>query len=127
MKKLVLLLITLISLTNMSYASFPIVENFEVKEIQMLDDEPLKYGSLFAVLSVLLSLLSLIFIFLFIGSGMMHNGNPFPYLLLSIVSIISTILSGMEAKRRGLRRSKSFIGLSILVIALLLIRYLVFV
>ena len=127
MKKLVLLLITLISLTNMSYASFPIVENFEVKEIQMLDDEPLKYGSLFAVLSVLLSLLSLIFIFLFIGSGMMHNGNPFPYLLLSIVSIIFTILSGMEAKRRGLRRSKSFIGLSILVIALLLIRYLVFV
>jgi len=127
MKKLVLLLITLISLTNMSYASFPIVENFEVKEIQMLDDEPLKYGSLFAVLSVLLSLLSLIFIFLFIGSGMMHNGNPFPYLLLSIVSIISTILSGMEAKRRGLRRSNSFIGISILVIALLLIRYLVFV
>ena len=60
MKKLVLLSITLISLTNMSYASFPIVENFEVKEIQMLDDEPLKYGSLFAVLSVLLSLLSLI-------------------------------------------------------------------
>ena len=100
MKKLVLLSITLISLTNMSYASFPIVENFEVKEIQMLDDEPLKYGSLFAVLSVLLSLLSLIFIFLFIGSGMMHNGNPFPYLLLSIVSIISTILSGIEAKRR---------------------------
>ena len=127
MKKLFLILITLISFISMSYASFPIVENFEVKEIQMIDDEPLKYGSFFAVLSVLLSLLSLIFIFLFIGSGMMHNGNPFPYLLLSIVSIISTIFSGIEAKRRGLRGSKSFIGLSILVISLLLIRYLIFV
>jgi len=127
MKKLVLLLITLITLTNMSYASFPIVENFEAKNIQMIDDEPVKDGSLFAVLSVLLSLLSLFLIFLFIGSAMMHNGNPFPYLLLSIVSIISTILSGREAKRRGISRSKSFIGISILVISLLLIRYLIFV
>ena len=127
MKKLLLLVIILTTLTNIGYASFPVIENIQDKNIQIIDDNQNTGGLLFTVLSVLLSLLSLLFIFLFIGSGFSHNGNPFPYLLLSIVSVVATIFSGIEAKRRGQKTSKSFIGISIIVISLLLIRYLLFV
>ena len=126
MKKLLLIIVVLITFANVSYASFPILENIEEIKIDKLDEETVKYGSLFAVLSVLFALLSLGLVFLFIGSGMSHNGNPFPYLILSIISIVFTILSALEAKRRGLSRLKSLIGTSILVISLLLIRYLIF-
>ena len=126
MKKLLLIIVVLITFANVSYASFPILENIEEIKIDKLDEETVKYGSLFAVLSVLFALLSLGLVFLFIGSGMSHNGNPFPYLILSIISIVFTILSALESKRRGLSRLKSLIGTSILVISLLLIRYLIF-
>ena len=127
MKKLLLLVIILTTLTNISYASFPVIENIQDKNIQIIDDNQNTGGLLFTVLSVLLSLLSLLFIFLFIGSGFSHNGNPFLYLFLSIGSVVATIFSGIEAKRRGQKTSKSFIGISIIVISLLLIRYLLFV
>ncbi len=127
MIRLCLVFITFLLLTNINYASFPVVEDFHQETIHIIDEKPNTGGTLFAVLSVLLSLLSVVFIFLFIGNGFAHNGNPLPYLLLSIGAIFATIFSAIEAKRRGLKKSKSFIGIVIIIISLLLIRYLVFV
>ena len=126
MIKLLLFLITLITLTNVSYASFPVIDGMQNEVIQIDDEEPNTGGLLFAVLSVLLSLLSVLFIFLFIGNGFSHNGNPFPYLLLTIASVFATIFSAKEARKRDVKRSTSFIGISILIISLLLIKFLVF-
>ena len=126
MKKLILLLITITTFVNVSYASFPVTDGMQNEVIQIADEEPNTGGLLFAVLSVLLSLLSVLFIFLFIGNGFSHNGNPFPYLLLTIASVFATIFSAKEARKRGAKRSNSFIGISILIISLLLIKFLVF-
>ena len=125
MKRL-LLLITLTTFTNVSYASFPVIDGMQNEVIQITEEEPNKGGLLFVVLSILLSLLSVFFIFLFIGSAMMHNGNPFPYLLLSIASVFGTIFSAKESRKRGVKRSNSFIGISILIISLLFIKFLIF-
>ena len=65
MKKL-LLLIMITTVTDVSYASFPIIDGMQNEVIQIADEEPNTGGLLFAVLSVLLSLLSVLFIFLFI-------------------------------------------------------------
>ena len=127
MSRFFLVVITFLLLTNINYASFPVVEDVQHEMIYITEENTNTGGVLFAVLSILLSLLSLVFIFLFIGNGFAHNGNPLPYLVLSIVSILATIFSGIEAKRRGLKKSKSFIGIITLIISLLLIRYLLFV
>ena len=126
MKKLLLLLITITTFLNVSYASFPVMDVMQNEVIQIDDEEPNTGGLLFAVLSVLLSLLSVLFVFLFIGNGFSHNGNPFPYLLLTISSVFATIFSAKEAKKRGVNRSTSFIGISILIISFLLIKFLIF-
>ena len=126
MKKLILLLITITTFVNVSYASFPVMDGMQNEVIQIDDEEPNTGGLLFAVLSVLLSLLSVLFIFLFIGNGFSHNGNPFPYLLLTIASVFATIFSAKEARKRDVKRSTSFIGISILIISFLLIKFLVF-
>ena len=126
MKKLILFLIMITTLANVSYASFPVIDGMQNEVIQIDDEEPNTGGLLFAVLSVLLSLLSVLFIFLFIGNGFSHNGNPFPYLLLTISSVFATIFSAKEARKRDVKRSTSFIGISILIISLLLIKFLVF-
>lgn len=69
MKKLILLLITITTFVNVSYASFPLTDGIQNEVIQIADEEPNTGGLLFAVLSVLLSLLSVLFIFLFIGNS----------------------------------------------------------
>jgi len=126
MKKLILFLIMITTLANVSYASFPVIDGMKNEVIQIAGEEPNTLGLLFAVLSVLLSLLSVLFIFLFIGNGFSHNGNPFPYLLLTIASVFATIFSAKEARKRDVKRSTSFIGISILIISLLLIKFLIF-
>ena len=126
MKKLILFLIMITTLANVSYASFPVIDGMQNEVIQIAGEEPNTGGLLFAVLSVLLSLLSVLFIFLFIGNGFSHNGNPFPYLLLTIASVFATIFSAKEARKRGAKRSNSFIGISILIISLLLLKFLIF-
>ena len=125
MKKL-LFLIIITTVTTISYASFPVIDGMQNEVIQISEEKPNTGGLLFAVLSILLSLLSVLFIFLVIGSSLSHNGNPFPYLLLSIASVFATIFSAKEARKRGVKRSNSFIGISILIISFLLIKFLIF-
>ena len=169
MKKLILLLITLTTLTNVSYASFPISDTLGIKQDTLQTEEIKQYhyslqkmgidlnsckcescrrgvtplvsksnilskkkeieiqkektepnGNLFVFLSVLSALGAIVFTFLTIGSGMMHNGNPFPYLILTLVSISASILSGIIAKRRGAKTSKAFLGLGVLALGVLL-------
>ena len=127
MRKLIILICVSIAVVSTSYSSFPIVEMTQERNIEIVDDTADKGGLFFAVLSVALSLLSVLFIFLFIGNGFAHNGNPYPYLLLSIISIIGTISSALQAKKRSLKSSKSFIGISILIVSLLLIMSLFFI
>jgi hypothetical protein len=127
MRKWIILIFASIAVVNTSYASFPVLKMIQEGNIEIVDDVVNKGGVFFAVLSVALSLLSVLFIFLFIGNGFAHNGNPYPYLLLSIISIIGTISSAVQAKKRRLKSSKSFIGISILIVSLLLIMSLFFI
>ena len=127
MRKWIILICVSISVISTISASFPVVEMIQERNIEIVDDSPDKGGLFFAVLSIMLSLLSTLFIFLFIGNGFAHNGNPYPYLLLSIISIIGTISSGIQAKKRRLKSSKSFIGVSILIASLLLVMSLFFI
>ena len=114
-------------ITDISYASFPVLDSIQNEDINTIVYPLGSGGILFTTLSILLSLLSILFIFLFIGNGMTHNGNPFPYLLLSIASIISTIFTARISRKREEGRFKSLIGVFILIISILLIRYLIFV
>jgi hypothetical protein len=170
MKKLFLLLITLITFKNVSFASFPIVvdtlemtietlQTEEIKqyhyslqqmgidlksckcescrsgispliinpdivhkkeEIEMPKEKTEPNGNLFVFLSVLSALGAIVFAFLTLGSGMIHNGNPFPYLLLTLASIGTSILSGINAKKRGSKTTKAFLGLGLLALGVLL-------
>ena len=170
MKKLPLLLITLIAFNNVSVASFPIIgdtlemiidtlQTEEVKhyhynlqkmgidlksckcescrnrvfpllsnpkilskkkEIEIQKEKTEPNGTLFVFLSVLFALGAIVSAFLTIGSGMMHNGNPLPYLILTLVSIGASILSGIIAKERGSKTGKAFLGLGVLGLGVLL-------
>ena len=167
-KKLLFLFITLTTLTNVSYASFPIADILEVnqdtlqteeikqyhyslqqmgidlksckcescrngispliskpvvpkkEEIEMPKEKAEPNGNLFVFLSVLSALGAIVFAFLTLGSGMIHNGNPFPYLLLTLASIGTSILSGINAKKRGSKTTKAFLGLGLLALGVLL-------
>ena len=84
------------------------------KEIEIKKERTEPNGNLFVFLSMLSAVGAIVFTFLTIGSGMMHNGNPFPYLILTLVSISASILSGIIAKKRGAKTGKAFVGLGVL-------------
>jgi len=65
MKRL-LILITLTTFTNVSYASFPVIDGMQNEVIQITEEQPNKGGLLFVVLSILLSLLS-VFLFSYLS------------------------------------------------------------
>ena len=113
MKKLGLLLITLITLTSVSYASFPITDTLQTEEI-----EP--SNGFYIFLSILSALGAIIFAFLTLGSGMEHNGNPFPYLLLTLLTIGSAIFSTIQAKKRGASWGKALLGVGVVILGILL-------
>jgi hypothetical protein len=169
MKKLLLLLITLTTLTNVSYASFPISDTLEVKQDIIQTEEIKQYhyslqkmgvdlnsckciscrsgiaplvskpkplpiktknvkefeerepnGNLFAFISVLSGLGAIVFAFLTLGNAMSHNGNPLPYILLTLIAIASTVYSTIKAKKNGAKWGKAFLGVGVLGIGLLL-------
>ena len=124
MKKLLLLLITLTTLTNVNYASFPVRENLKTEVIQ--DFEEQTEGAItYAVLSVLSAIIAIVSTFLFLGNGFAHNGNPFPFLLLTLASIGSTIFSAIQARKKGASWGKAVLGLGIIILGVLLIMVLI--
>ena len=74
---------------------------------------------------MLSALAAIVFTFLTIGSGMMHNGNPFPFLLLTLASIGSTIFSAIQVRKKGASWGKAVLGLGIVILGVLLIMVLI--
>ena len=122
--KNILLFIMLFIIQNIE-ASFPVTEVMNNSIFNFSNGS--NSGNLYAILSVVFSLFSLLFIFLFIGNGIAQNGNPFPFLILSLFSILATIFFGIKAKTKGLKANKSYIGIITILLSILLIRYLIFV
>ena len=167
MKKLALLLMTLITLISLSYATFPITDTLQTEEIKQYHyslqkmgvdlnsckcescrngiaplfsiPKPLPNkvkhtnevnnitkvekrepnGNWYALLSILFALGAIIFAFLTLGSGMMHNANPsivITFLLLTLLSIIGSFFSAIQAKRRGARWIKALLGVGLVVL-----------
>ena len=174
MKKLILLLITLTTLANVSYASFPVADTLKVKQDTIQTEEIKQYhyslqkmgidlnacrcescrngvvplaskpkevprkedlnldqekiepnGSFYAFLSILSALGAFVFTLLTFGSALQHNGNPFPYLLLTLASIGSTIFSAIQARKKGASWGKAVLGLGIIILGVLLIMVLI--
>ena len=90
------------------------------EEIEMPKEKTEPNGNLFVFLSVLSALAAIVFAFLSLGSAFAHNGNPFPYLILTLVSIVTSIVSGINAKKRGSKTAKAFLGLVLLALGMLL-------
>ena len=90
------------------------------EEIEMPKEKTELNGNLFVFLSVLSALSAIVFAFFFLGSAFMRNGNPFPYLILTLVSIGTSIVSGINAKKRGSKTAKAFLGLGLLGLGVLL-------
>ena len=118
MKKLVLLLITLITLINVSYASFPVIEyestlelvDSEKKEIESpVKDTPLGNWSL--VLGLLwFPLLFLAFIYAWDGP----EEYVMFFLVASIASFIGAIITGIQSLNSGeTPKWKAYVGLGI--------------
>jgi uncharacterized membrane protein len=124
MKKLILLLITLTTLTNVSYASFPVRKNLKAEVVQDFEEQT-EGAMTYAVLSVFSAIIAIISTFLFLGHVFSHNGNPFPFLFLTIASIVASVLSGIKAKKMGAKKANAFLGVGIVVLALLLLIILV--
>ena len=127
MKKLILLLIALTTLTNVSYASFPVADHLEVHQKSVLteDEESKSNGNLYVFFSILSAIGILIFSVLALANGLAHNGNPFPFLILALASIGATIVSTIKAKKHGAKWGKSLLGLGIGVVGVLLLLLLV--
>jgi hypothetical protein len=167
MKKLLFFLITLTTLTNVSYASFPIADTLQTEEIKQyhynlqkmgidltsckcvscrhgltplvskpkevprkedlnFDQEKIELnGSFYAFLSILSALGAIVFALLTLGSALQHNGNPFPFLLLTLASIGSTIFSAIQARKKGASWGKAVLGLGIVILGVLLIMVLI--
>ena len=77
-------------------------------------------GNGYAFLSILSALGAIIFAFLTLGSGMEHNGNPFPYLLLTLLTIGSAIFFTIQAKKRGASWGKALLGVGVVILGILL-------
>jgi len=164
----------LITLTNVSYASFPIADTLKVKQDTIQTEEIKQYhyslqkmgidltsckciscrhgltplvskpkevprkedlnfdqekiepnGSFYAFLSILSALGAIVFALLTLGSALQHNGNPFPFLLLTLASIGSTIFSAIQARKKGASWGKAVLGLGIVILGVLLIMVLI--
>ena len=95
------------------------------KEIEIQKEKTEPNGNLFVFLSVLSALGAIVFTFLTIGSGMMHNGNPFPYLILTIASIVASVFTGIKAKKMSAKTARAFLGVAIVVLSGLVILVLI--
>ena len=110
MKKLILLLITLTTFTNVSYASFPVEQNTQTEIVSEIPN----YGnkqSIWGILSLSLSVIGIILLFTpAIGTG----------LILHLLAIIFGAI-GFNKKLKGLAISGFVLSLTSLVVGILYI------
>ena len=86
-----------------------------VKEVEKREPN----GNWYALLSILSALGAIIFAFLTLGSGMMHNADPSivtTYLLLTLLYIGGAVFSAIQAKKSGASWSKALLGVGIVVL-----------
>ena len=113
MKKTILFLITITTLTNVSYASFPVTENTQTEVVELIESP--NYGnspSILGFLSLILSVVGLILFFTpAIGTG--------------LVLILFAIIFGLIGlfKKRSRILSMTGILLSVISIVIGLIRF----
>ena len=91
------------------------IKTKSVKEVEKREPN----GNGYAFLSILSGLGAIIFAFLTLGSGMMHNADPsivITYLLLTLLSIGGTFFSAIQAKKSGASWSKALLGVGIVVL-----------
>ena len=91
------------------------------KEIEIQNNNTEPNGNLSSFLSVLSALGAIVFAFLTLASGMVPIGNPGFFLILILVSLSSSILTGIKAKKMGAKIGKAFLGLGVLVLGVLLL------
>jgi hypothetical protein len=117
MKKPLLLLITLILFTNVSYASFPVTESAKIEIIEEEESENGKY----VMLSVIAAVVGIFFALLTLGAGLSHGGNPFPFFLLTIAALLVSVISGFKAIKDGSKKWHSYLGIGIAILGLVFI------
>ena len=112
MKKMILIIITLTTLANVSYASFPVTEDmkFEVVEesIYLIESPKIDRTWIYSVSSFLLGILGWFFVFMLIGGAM--GGSPDSVLdrffIFYIISSVGAVVLGVLSV---MKRSKGYI------------------
>lgn len=111
MKKLILLLITLTTFTNVSYASFPVNQNTQTEVVETNNVElPTSSGStpLWAILSIACTLISIGVLF-----------NPLAATIIALLGIVFGAI-GFNKKLKGLAITGFIFSLLIFILTLLL-------
>jgi len=106
MKKLLLLLITITTITNVSYASFPVIENTQTEAVELI--EPPNYGSsqpVWSILSIVCTLLSLSLL-----------SNPLAATIIALFGVIFGAI-GFNKKLKGLAITGFILSLIIFLIS----------
>ncbi len=91
------------------------------KEIIMQNNKPESNGNLFAFLSVIFAIGTIVFAFFALVSGMVPVGNPNPFLILTLASLSTSILAAIKAKKMGAKIGKVLRGFGVLVLGVLLL------
>ena len=94
-----------------------VLDNYPNAKVEYTNTEP--NGNLSSFLSVLSALGAIVFAFLTLASGMVPIGNPGPFLILTLVSLSASILTGIKAKKMGAKIGKAFLGLGVLILGVL--------
>ena len=111
MKKLILLLITLTSFTNVSYASFPVTETQQTEIIVSAQAELPTYrvgNSVWGILSVTCALLSLMLVY-----------NPLAATIIALLGVVFGSI-GFNKKLKGLAITGFILSLIIFLVSALL-------
>ena len=129
-KKILFLLITLTTLSNVSYASFPITETEQtelvVKSENIIEAPNYDYLWIYSVSSFLLGILGWFFAFMLIGGAM--GGSPDSvldnFIIFCIISIIGAVVLGVVSV---IKKSKGYVlGILGALLGILLLSFIIF-
>ena len=129
-KKILFLLITLTTLSNVSYASFPITETEQtelvVKSENIIEAPNYDYLWIYSVSSFLLGILGWFFAFMLIGGAM--GGSPASvldnFIIFCIISIIGAVVLGVVSV---IKKSKGYVlGILGALLGILLLSFIIF-